>query len=425
MPTAEKLASIADRMESYLSLHLLPFWHEKAVDRDCGGFLCHFDAKGRPTGDTVKTFLSHVRLLYTFSSTERYGYGLGKSIEMAKWAADFLLKHFWDDRHEGWNWIADRRGLPTFTGKIGYGQIFGLYAFSEYCMATGDRRGADAAERTYSAICRHMADTLRGGFYELMSQDWEPERPGKWGGDRKSMDVHMHLMEALTSFYEMTGHPTHRRRLLEVIELIITKMLHPRHGTGWIQFTLDFKPLPAILFATEWGRDAERKEGQARPFNHTSYGHNIEFVWLLLHACDILKIPRDTYAEVARRIFDHCVAYGIDTEYGGVFVEGPHDAPTTVMAEKQFWQQAEMLVGLLDAYALFGEEKYWQAFQNVHNFVFAKFVSMDAGGEWYERLDRRGNVIDGAVGHGWKSSYHTVRSTLQCIRRLRKLAKSR
>ena len=422
MPPAVEIAALADALESYLSHHLLPFWQNNAPDREFGGFLSYFDRTGQPTGETDKTYLSHIRLLYTMSSTQRYGFGLGKSGDLARWGADFLLDHYWDNECEGWYWLADRRGQPTFDGKVGYGQVFGVYAFSEYFLATGDVRGRDAAERTYAAICKHMADTQRGGFYELMRRDWQPERPGKWGGDRKSMDVHMHWMEALTSFYEMTGHPSHRRRLLEIIDLIITRMLYREFGTGWMQFTLDFEPLAVILFATEWGRDAERKEGEARPFDNTSYGHNIEFAWLLLHACDILKIPRTTYADVVRKIFDHSLQYGIDWEHGGVFVEGPHNGPTTVVESKQFWQQAEAMVGLLDAYGLFGDEKYWKAFRNVHDFVFSRFVNIPGGGEWYERVDRAGRPLDTVLGHGWKSSYHTVRATVQCIRRLRGLA---
>ena len=420
MPPSTEMISIADQMQAYLENDLLPFWQDRAPDRACGGFLSHFDRNGRPTGEEIKTFLSHIRLLYTMASTLRYGHGLGRSAELARWGADFLLDHYWDDEQEGWYWMADRHGTPTFTGKVGYGQVFGVYAFSEYHLATGDPRGREAAERTYAAICQHMADTQRGGFYELMQRDWQPERPGKYGGDRKSMDVHMHWMEALTSFYEMTGHPSHRRRLMEVIDLIISRMLHPEHGTGWIQFTLDFQPLAAILFATEWGRDVERKEGQTRPFNTTSYGHNVEFAWLLLHAADILGRPRRDYDGVVLPIFDNCLAHGVDWEYGGVFVEGPYDARPT-LTEKQFWQQAEVLIGFLDAYALFGDEKYWDAFENVYRFVFDKFVVMEAGGEWYERVDRHGNPVDDALGHAWKISYHTVRCIVQCIRRLRRL----
>ena len=288
-------------------------------------------------------------------------------------------------------------------------------------LATGDQRGRDAALRTYAAVCKHMADTRNGGYFEIMQPDWQPERPGRYGGDRKSMDVHMHMMEALTTLYEMTGSATHRRRLEEVIDLIVLRMLHSVHGTGYVQFTPDFGPLPAIKFAVEWGRDADPEDGVSRPLETTSYGHNVEFIWLLLHAADVLGVERQRYGQVAKSICDHCVRYGIDRQFGGVFVEGPHDGPP-VITEKQFWQQAEVLVGLLDAYAMFGGESYWEAFENVYRFVFEKFVNTAGGGEWFERLDREGRPIDDAMGHAWKISYHTVRSMIQTVRRLRRLA---
>jgi len=361
-----------------------------------------------------------IRMLFTMASAHRAGYGNGKCAALARMGANFINDHYWDNQHEGWFWIADRQGKPTVKDKVGYGHCFSIYAFSEYFLATGDQLGREVADKSYAAVAKNMADTRYGGFYELMKENWDPAPPGRSGGDRKSMDVHMHMMEALTTFYEMTGNPTHRRRLLEIIDLIVNTMLHPEYKTGYIQFSLDFKPLPAIIFDTQWGRDADPENGIARPLDHTSYGHNIEFVWLLLHAADILGQPRDHYAEIARKIMDHCVQYGIDREYGGVRVEGPMDGPT-ILDEKQFWQQAEVLIGFLDAYAMFGDEKYWDAFTNVYNFVFSKFVQMEAGGEWYERLARDGTPIDDAIGHAWKISYHTVRSMIQTVKRLRLL----
>jgi len=417
----QEITDLCVRTESYLKDHLLPFWIERSPDKEAGGFLTHFDRDGKPTGDSTKTFLMQIRMLYTMASTHRLGYGDGRCEELARMGADFILDHYWDDEYEGWIWIADRFGQPLYTGKIGYGQCFAIYAFSEYFLATGDPRGRDAAERTYAAVAKHMADTRYGGFLEIMKRDWQPERPGAGGGDRKSLDVHMHMMEALTTFYEMTGSPTHRRRLLEVIDLIIGRMLHPEYGTGIIQFSFDFEPLPAIMFDAEWGRDAQPEDGLAWPLNHTSYGHNVEFAWLLLHAADVLGKPWADYASVVKGSFDQCLQYGIDWELGGVYVEGPH-VSATAFTEKQFWQQAEVLVGMLDAYALFGDEVYWKAFRNTFDFVFTRFVNMAAGGEWYERVDRHGKLIDDALGHDWKISYHTVRAMVQVVRRLRSLS---
>ena len=220
MPDSQEIARRLERTEDYLTQTLLPFWIERSPDADFGGFLTYFDRTGRATGETTKTFLMQIRMLYTMASAHRAGYGGGRCAELAEMGARFILNHYWDDVHDGWVWIADRSGSPTVLDKVGYGQVFAIYAFSEHFLATGDVRGRDAALRTYDAISRHMADTQRGGFFELMERDWQPKPPGRAGGDRKSTDVHMHLMEALTRLYEMTASPTHRRRLTEVIDLL-------------------------------------------------------------------------------------------------------------------------------------------------------------------------------------------------------------
>ncbi len=421
LPESE-IREVLKHLEMYFTGSLLPFWMENAPDPEFGGFLSYFDRYGKPTGETDKPFLMQIRMLYSMSSAHRAGYGGGRCAELAAQGARFIADHYWDAQHDGWFWIADRRGTPTVLDKVGYGQCFGVYAFSEYFLATGDPLGKEMAMASYDAVCRHMLDTRRGGYLELLTRDWQPGPGGRYGGDRKSLDVHMHMMEALTTFYEMTGLPSHRRRLQESIDLILTRMLHPQTGLGYIHFTYDYQPLPRIIFATEWGRDAHPTEGEA-PLDQTSPGHNVELAWLLLHAADILGVPRQEYAGVLRCQCDHCVQFGIDVEYGGVYADVPMTR-AAVLTSKQFWQQAEVLIGMLDAYALLKDEKYWQAFRNVYDFVFQKMVVMEAGGEWYERVDRFGAPIDPVLGHAWKINYHTVRSMIQVIQRLRGLLSS-
>lgn len=421
MPSQSEILDILHRTETYLNQTLLPFWLDHSPDPQYGGFLSYFDQHGRPTGETAKSFLMQSRMLYTLSSTHRFGFGDERCAALAAQGARFIADHYWDTEQDGWFWIADRSGTPVVLDKVGYGQCFGIYAFSEYFLATGDPLGKEMALRTYDAVSGHMLDSRYGGYLELFKRDWQLQPPGIYGGDRKSLDVHMHMMEALTSLYEMTGQISHRRRLQEVIDLIITRLLNPENGLGYIQFSYDFKPLRRIIFATEWGRDARPVEGDAAPIDQTSPGHNVEFAWLLLHAADVMGVPRETYASVVRPSFDHCVEYGIDPDYGGVYADAPMARPTT-LTEKQFWQQGEVLVGMLDAYALLHDEKYWRAFRKVYDFLFEKMVVMEAGGEWYERVDRVGQPIDPVLGHAWKINYHSVRSMVQSILRLRALA---
>ncbi|GAB1358461.1 hypothetical protein MASR1M31_02390 [Porphyromonadaceae bacterium] len=81
---------------------------------------------------------------------------------------------------------------------------------------------------------------------------------------------------------------------------------------------------------------------------------------------------------VFRIIGDHTVNYGIDWEYGGVYVEGPH-AGGVYDREKEFWQQAECMIGILDSCLMFGDEKYFEAYTNVHRFVFDKMINKGVG----------------------------------------------
>ena len=57
MPAKTEIREILARTETYLDDVLLPFWIERSPDREFGGFLTYFDRDGRPTGETVKTFL--------------------------------------------------------------------------------------------------------------------------------------------------------------------------------------------------------------------------------------------------------------------------------------------------------------------------------------------------------------------------------
>ncbi len=405
-------------VEQHLHDELLPFWIERSPDLEVGGFLTHFDRNGAPTGDTTKTLVSQLRMIFTMASAHRAGLGAGRCAELARHGVDFVVEHFWDAARGGWNWICDRAGTPTVCDKVMYGQTFGVYAMSEYGLATGDPRGREWAERTFDTIQKYATDTRYGGYLELFKPDWQPQEPGDWGGDRKSIDVHMHLMEAFTTLYELTGQPLHLRKLREVMQVLFDRMLDAEHGTGIAQLGLDFTPLPAILFKTVWGADRDADTG-ARPLNNTSFGHNIEFAWLLLHTADILGEPRDTYRTVFENQVAHAAHYGVDQKYGGLYVEGPHDGPGTP-TEKEFWQNAEALIGFLDACLLLEDAKYWDAYVKVHRFVLDRFVNKPVG-EWFALLERDGTVRWDYMGHAWKISYHTVRSMIQSAKRLKAL----
>lgn len=420
----DEVRSIRKEAESHLVNELLPFWTSRFIDKDNGGYLTHWDENGFDTGEDEKSLIAQTRCLYSISSAHRAGYGDGKFVHMARHGADFLINKMWDNENGGFYWMMDRQGNVKIDKKIIYGQSFAIYSLSEYTLATGDRRGIEYAERVFELLQKYCADTQYGGYWEMFSRDWKLCGPGSQGGDRKTLDVHMHLMEAFTTLYECSGKEVHRRKLLEDIGLLTGRLIHHVHKTGIPQFFGDWTVAPQIRFDIIWGWDRFNADSTKKnATDNTCYGHNAELAWLMIHALRILKTDPQDYADLFRIIFDHTINNGIDREHGGVFVEGPHAGGVYDM-EKEFWQQAEVLIGTLDAVILLGEEKYWDAYRNVHRFVFDKMINKKVG-EWYPLMTREGKPIWTHMGHSWKINYHTVRSMIQSIIRLDMILKNK
>lgn len=418
--SSDALSHLRDEAHRHLTTELLPFWIARARDDAQGGFITHFDQHGRDTGEDEKSLIAQTRSVYTYASAHRAGYGGEQLADFARHGVDYLLNRMWDSEHGGFFWMTNRRGEVTNDQKIAYGQSFAIYALSEYILATGDGRGLEFAEKTFDLLQKHAVDTRHGGYFEMFLRDWTLKGPGPAGGDRKTLDVHMHLMEAFTTLYEASGSALHRRKLLEVISLLLEKMAHPEFGTGIPQFWADWRVAPQIKFDVVWGWDRFTEDGvKSAAQDNTSYGHNAEFAWLLLHALDLLGEPLDAYRDALRKPLDHAVAHGVDWEWGGVFVEGSHAGPV-YDREKEFWQQAECLIGFLDGYRLFGEEKYLRAYEAVHRFVLDRLVNRPVG-EWWPLTTRQGQPIWTHMSHSWKINYHTVRAMVQSIRRLEAL----
>ena len=404
----------------HLTTELLPFWETRCVDSENGGFITHFDANGNDAGTDEKSLIAQTRTVYTFSAAHRAGYGEGRFANIARHGVDFLLDRMWDQVHGGFFWLLNRKGDVLIDEKIVYGHSFALYALSEYSLATGDPRGLDYAQRVFDLLQKYAADTFYGGYFEMFSRDWTLKGPGAAGGDRKTLDAHMHLMEAFTTLYEASGQEIHRRKLLEIIRLLTERIMHPDYGTGIPQFWEDWTVAPQIKFDIVWGWDRFTEDGlKAAAEDNTSYGHNVEFAWLLMHALDILGIPYQTHEKQLLQSFDHAVAHGIDWELGGVYVEGSHSG-AVYDREKEFWQQAEVLIGMLDAYRVYGKKEYMEAYACTHRFVFDYMIQHEVG-EWWPLLTRDGKPIWTHMSHSWKVNYHTVRAMVQSIIRLDKL----
>lgn len=435
-----RLLKARAELEHHLTQGIMPFWTQRAVDPVYGGYLTCFDAEGRLLeDDTDKHIVTQTRLIWGFSTfwlimrqrtaerqptAERQrttDLSEGRYLEYARQGVDFLIEHFWDAHNGGWAWKVARDGTMLDNGKLVYGQSFAIYALATYTLATGDARGLAYAEKTFDLLQRYGADVARGGYYENLEPDWQLSPGGFCAGDRKSLDIHMHLLECFTVLAQVSGKEIHRRRLQEVIDVILTHMIDPESGCGGNQYDLAFNAIPAIAIRRTWNADREGVSVEV-PTNTTSYGHNVELAWLLVRAGEVLGKPRNTYEDVVRRLVDHSLAYGLDRKHGGVYRDGPHAGPALVR-DKEFWQNAESLVGYLDAFATSctgmrpGEGAYLEAFELVWSFVQQHMINHELG-EWLTLVSESGEPLVAAIGNPWKACYHSGRAVFESIRRI-------
>jgi len=394
---------------------IIPFWSPRAVDAECGGYLTNFDETGRALACDEKYLNTQCRLLWWFSRLSRAYPEIEQFRRLAHLGRTFIVTHFWDAEHAGWRWKVRRDGSALDDAKIVYGQSFAIYALAEHALATGDKLSLSYAASTVGSLEVHAADSLHGGYLENFGANWLPAGSGAGGGDRKGLDTHMHLMEALTTLYRASGAEAHRRQLVDLIALITSRMIDPKSGCGLNQFDVAWNPIEAIAIDRTWNAEREG-ERPAKPLDTTSYGHNLELAWLLRDAVSSAKLDFAPYAGVYQRLVEHALERGLDVEHGGLYRDGLRDGGAVVL-EKEFWQQAEGLLGLVDAYTALGDRRFLDAACSVWSFI-ERHMILPGLGEWRVLVTREGRPIDSNIGNPWKVSYHTGRALLESAQRL-------
>jgi mannobiose 2-epimerase len=149
--------------------------------------------------------------------------------------------------------------------------------------------------------------------------------------------------------------------------------------------------------------------------DRVSYGHDLENVWLLIHACEVVGIAPSVFLDFSRTVFDYCLRYGFDHENGGFYDSGPVNSRAD-RREKTWWVQAEALVAALEVYLLSGEPMYWDCFSRTLDWIVNHQADWKHG-EWHERIRPDGKP-SGVKAGPWKGPYHSGRAMLRCLQLL-------
>jgi mannobiose 2-epimerase len=117
---------------------------------------------------------------------------------------------------------------------------------------------------------------------------------------------------------------------------------------------------------------------------------------------------------VALQLADTVLKEGLDPT-GGVFYLA--DPAGTVDREKEWWTQAEAIVGFLNAYQETARPDFLAAAWDTWIFIKTHMLDHDHG-EWYRRVDPDGTPQPHHEIVGpWKCPYHNGRACLEVMRR--------
>lgn len=388
------------RLEKILTENIVPFWYEKSLDRANGGYIISFDAQGRLKEPVTKMIVTQARQVWLFSRLARAGYEPARHLEAAELGYRFLKEKMWDPVNGGFYWEVDATGNQKLkANKHLYGQSFALYAISEYALASGSKDALEFATQFFDLLEEKSHDKIHGGYVEYFSPDWTAltsEASSYMGapGNMKLMNTHLHLLEAMTTFYRASGSPLARERLLELINIESNTVVRKTFGACTDKYDQDW---------------TVRLDGD---YARVSYGHDIENIWLLMDACDAAAVSSYPFMDLYDTLFKYSIQYGQDGRNGGFYYTGKFRMPADDRS-KSWWVQAEVIVSALRMYRQTNDPRYLAIFESTFDFVETNLVDWQVG-EWHSTVTAQG-VAQGDKANAWKAGYHNGRSMIECI----------
>ena len=415
-PTRENYQKFATETEAMLRRDVVDVWFPRAVDNKTGGFYSNYTRDWQADGGQGKFSVFQGRMTWIAAQVAMRRPELkDRFLPIAEHGVEFLNNVLWDKQYGGFFWGLNDKGEVTnlySDGKELYGESFGIYGAAAAYHATHDPKALALAQNAFRWVDEHAHDSKNGGYFEWLTREGEVVESdpsavtvqtvpvGGFLIGYKSMNTHIHLLEALSQLYEVWKDETLRKRLEELLVIVRDKIC-VRPGVMNLYFTNEWRPIP----------------------DHDSYGHDVETTYLMLEAEDVLGKGHDPRTErMARMLVDHALAYGWDENLGGFYREGTTFGKAEDML-KEWWVQMEGLNSLLLMHEKYGRETavYFKAFQKQWQFIKNYQVDPEFHGV-YQLVGPGGVATVSSKGSIWKAAYHDGRALLNVSERLRRLA---
>lgn len=387
-----EIKSLCGYYEKELFEDIIPFWESRVVDREYGGYFNCFDRKGNLYKD-IKPGWFVGRNIYTFSNLYNVIEKRQEWLDIASLGVDWMHKYAYKGNGR-FNSCMARDGSAIDPGTNIFNDVFAVKGYYEYLVALGDKRTEEqmrfATELT-DILFKNASDTA------LLESEGLPST------------FRNHAVNFMTLLASLEGRRLFGDRYAEE--------MNKRLNNAMYVFANDeYKAVFENVGAD--GRPLLKDQGRIM-----DPGHALESCWFSLRIG--MECGNKDVVKRAGEVLDWIIDRGYDEENGGFIllldVENgvPEQAQRTQnyagtiadCGDKVWWTQAEGLNALALSALLNGNERHFEYFKKLHDYVDKHFRDHE-NGEWFSILTHDNKMLSDNKGFEGKGPYHVPRCVI-------------
>ena len=378
-------------------INILDYWLKNTIDKENGGFIGEINHQNVINNNSEKGAVLNARILWSFSAA----YAVEKNpeyLKTAKRAFQYIKDYFFDKEFGGIFWSLQADGKPKDTKNQIYAIAFVIYGLSEFYKIFKNEDALELAQSLFYKIELYSKDYKNKGYLEAFTRDWQEiedlRLSEKDANEKKTMNTHLHIVEAYANLYLIWPNPKLKDSIKEILEVIALYFIN--------KYTWHLK----LFFDENW----KEKE------DVISYGHDIEAAWLLQWCAEAIEdeVLIKNYQKYAVAFAD-ATKEGLDADGGLWYEYEPKEQK--LIAEKHWWPQAELWIGMINAWQLTQNEEFLDITEKNFEFV-EKYIIDHKNGEWIWGVYADYSPILKDKAGFWKCPYHNSRACIELIKRL-------
>ncbi|MBP8085027.1 MAG: AGE family epimerase/isomerase [Cloacibacterium sp.] len=378
-------------------INILDYWLKNTIDKENGGFIGEINHQNVINNNSEKGAVLNARILWSFSAA----YAVEKNpeyLKTAKRAFQYIKDYFFDNEFGGIFWSLQADGKPKDTKNQIYAIAFVIYGLSEFYKIFKNEDALELAQSLFYKIELYSKDYKNKGYLEAFTRDWQEiedlRLSEKDANEKKTMNTHLHIVEAYANLYLIWPNPKLKDSIKEILEVIALYFIN--------KYTWHLK----LFFDENW----KEKE------DVISYGHDIEAAWLLQWCAEAIEdeVLIKNYQKYAVAFAD-ATKEGLDADGGLWYEYEPKEQK--LIAEKHWWPQAELWIGMINAWQLSKNEEFLEITEKNFEFV-EKYIIDHKNGEWIWGVYADYSPILKDKAGFWKCPYHNSRACIELIKRL-------